>query len=181
MLTSGDLFEAGYGDGPNRSVLRTGIQLLVENSPHWGCRGASYHPLFSAFITPIQLREFWVAGVWCGIHIIHLGLAPDPITPWWLLAVVYGQEGLPTNLSAIEALDPVSAKTLAPWFQFGESDILASENGRLVQQLLITYLEMHDVCFSSLLPEFFLITYVFSSRCSECRARRSFMHQSRGP
>jgi hypothetical protein len=140
---------AGYGDGPNCAVFRRGVRLLVENSPQWGRRGDFYHPVLSPLITPARLRDFWVAGVWCAIHIIHLGLAPDPVSPWWLFAIVYGQDGLPSDLTGIQALDPNSANILEPWFKFTESDTLDTRNKGLIRQLLVTYLDLSDVRFVS--------------------------------
>jgi hypothetical protein len=143
-----DVFDAGYGDGPNRAVFRAGVRILVENSPQWGCRGNYYHPILFPLSTSPRQRDFWVAGTWCALHWIHLGLAPDPISPWWLCAIIHGRDGLPNDLATIRVLDPPSATILEPWFQFTASNILGTDIQNPVRQLLITYLELNDVCYS---------------------------------
>jgi hypothetical protein len=74
-----------------------------------------------------------------------LGLTPDPLTPWWIYAVVGGKEGLPLERDYIHAIDPASAQTLAPWFKFHASDILDDKFNNPVRQLLIYYLNLDDV------------------------------------
>jgi hypothetical protein len=76
---------------------------------------------------------------------IHLRLAPDPITPWWVYAAVKGEDSLPKDLAYIRALDPASAAILEPWFTFASSDILGSDVQSPVRQLLIVYLDLNDV------------------------------------
>jgi hypothetical protein len=77
---------------------------------------------------------------------IHLGLAPDPVSPWWIYAAIFGQHGLPNDLESIAVLDPASAVTLEPWFNFSASDVLGSTSSP-VGQLLVTYLEFGSVSF----------------------------------
>jgi hypothetical protein len=74
---------------------------------------------------------------------IHLGLAPDPITPWLLYAAVCGR--LPEKLTYIRALDPSSAAILEPWYNFSASDILGNEPQCQIRQLLVIYLDINDV------------------------------------
>jgi hypothetical protein len=76
-------------------------------------------------------------------------LTPDPISPWLLYAAVYGQDGLPRDLNYIRALDPVAAEILEPWFRFHPTNVI--DDGFLgpIQQLLITYLEIHEVSYHS--------------------------------
>jgi len=76
---------------------------------------------------------------------VHLGLAPDPITPWWIYVAVNGEGGLPDDLGYIRALDPTSAAVLEPWFSFSPSDILGNDVRCPIRQLLIIYLDLNDV------------------------------------
>lgn len=134
------------GDGPTRSVLRAGVRKVTENSPIFGLRGEFYHPLFFPVASSYRENAFWVAGFWSAIHVIALRLTPDPITPWLLYAAVYGRDGFPTDLQYIRALDPVSAATLEPWYAFQFTDTLRDGVLGPVQQLLMTYLDIHEVC-----------------------------------
>ena len=77
---------------------------------------------------------------------VILGLGPEPITPWWILAAIYGQKSLDLELEYIHALDPVSAQPLSPWFNFSAADTLQTiAINDPVHHLLIQYLEMTDV------------------------------------
>jgi hypothetical protein len=75
-----------------------------------------------------------------------LGLAPDPISPWWILATIFGNKTcMDLDLNYIEALDPDSAKILKPWFGFLASDTLQVASTDPIYQLLVQYLELTDV------------------------------------
>jgi hypothetical protein len=132
------------GLGPQRAVFRKGVQIILE-MPIWGRRGDHFHPVLFPLNSSPRKKHFWVAGTWSALHMLHLGLAPDPITPWWFYAAVYGENGLPENLAYIRALDPTSATVLEPWFTFTHSDILGNDAGSPIRQLLIVYLELNDV------------------------------------
>jgi hypothetical protein len=137
--------DVGFGDGPNRAVFRAGVHAIVENSPQWGRRGSYYHPILFPLSSSPRKRDFWVAGTWCALHMIHLRLVPDPITPWWLYAAIYGQDGLPSDLASIRALDPTSSALLEPWFDFTSSQVVGSDPTSPIRQLLTVYLGINDV------------------------------------
>ena len=83
-----------------------------------------------------------------------LGMAPDPITPWWILAVMHGHNAcMDLEFAYIEAMDPESAKILKPWFNFSHSDTLEiPAYGDPVFILLVHYLGMVDVRISLFNP-----------------------------
>jgi hypothetical protein len=136
--------DPGVGDGPLCAVLRAGVFSLTQ-LPIFGLRGEFYHPHFIPMVSILRKQQFWMAGFWSAMHLILLGLAPDPISPWLLYAAVYGKDGLPIDLDYIRALDPTSASILQPWFLFSAADTLDGGIIGLVQQLLITYLDIHEV------------------------------------
>jgi hypothetical protein len=136
----------GIGIGPTRAVLREGVKRLTE-SPIFGLRGDFYHLDFQRVTSSERQNLHWVAGFWSAFHLIALKLTPDPITPWLFYAVVYGESGFPTDIDYIRALDPTSAAILEPWFAFHEGHILPDGVDGEVQQILMVYLEIHEVFF----------------------------------
>jgi hypothetical protein len=128
-------------------VLRAGVRHLVNNSPIFNLRGDFYHPAFLPVPSSYRENHFWRAGFWSAFHLITLLLTPDPISPWLLYAAVYGKEGLPKDLDYIRALDPTSANILEPWFAFKATEILHDGVLGPIQQLLMQYLDVHEVCY----------------------------------
>jgi hypothetical protein len=133
------------GIGPLRATLRAGIHKTIKSNAIFGLRGDFYHPKFFPVASAHRENAFWVAGFWSAIHLIKLSLMPDPISPWLLYAAACGKDGFPTELEYIRALDPRSAAVLEPWYTFHASDILHGDMTGSIQQLLIVYLDLHDV------------------------------------
>jgi hypothetical protein len=80
------------------------------------------------------------------MHILILGLMPDPITPWLFFACAYGERGLPVTFEQTQMLDPALANVLEPWFRFRCQDGLPPQDyGSPVRQLLINHLDIQDV------------------------------------
>jgi len=141
---SGSGPQVGTGRGPLAAVLRAGVRKLVESAV-FNLRGDFYHLDFH----PVNFGRdtaAWIAGFWSAVHLITLKLTPDPISPWLLYAAVYGKGGLPNDLNYIRALDPTAAKILEPWFSSQPTDIISDDLLDPIRQLLITYLEIHEVC-----------------------------------
>jgi hypothetical protein len=137
------------GHGPQRGILREGIKLLTSDRSFWGIREDYLVPLLWPLITmPVAARnrDFWVCGSWAALHMVILGLGPEPIAPWWILAAIYGIKSMDLELDYIEALDPKSAQLLKPWYKFSAADTLQEVAiNDPVYRLLIQYLEMTDV------------------------------------
>jgi hypothetical protein len=156
-LFSGTGRQGGIGRGPLASVLRAGVQIITKKSPVFNLGGDYYQPSFLSVLSNHRVTRFWIAGFWSAVHLITLLLTPDPISPWLFYAAVYGKEGIPTDLAYIRALDPASAKILGPWFTFAATDCLDGDLLGPIHQLLVTYLEIHEVllhchtcCYASL-------------------------------
>jgi hypothetical protein len=136
---------AAVGNGPCRAVLRAGVRLILQ-AGLFAQHGEFYNPLFYPLDFSTREADYWVAGYWSALHILILGVLPDPITPWLFYASVYEKAGLPLNIDYIHALDPTLANELEPWFNFRAGDILqAHDHMNPVRQLLINRLEIHDV------------------------------------
>jgi len=101
--------------------------------------------MFLPVASSVRENTFWVAGFWSAFHLVALKLAPDPISPWLLYAAVYGEAGFPTELEYIHAIDPASATILEPWYSFQATDTLSDGMTGAVQQLLMIYLDIHEV------------------------------------
>jgi hypothetical protein len=128
-----------------RAVLREGVTILTE-SPIFGLRGNFYHLNYQDATTSERKNEHWGAGFWSAIHLISLKLTPDPITPWLFYAAVYGESEFPTEQDYIRGMDPYSATILEPWYAFHAGDVLPNGVNGPVQQLLMTYLGVYEVC-----------------------------------
>jgi hypothetical protein len=142
-------------------VLRAGVEQLTKGSAIFSRRGNLYHIAF----LPINFHReasFWVAGFWSAIHLIALQLTPDPISPWLLYAALYGKNGFPKDLNYIRALDPASAEILEPWFSFRTTDVIGPGFTGPIQQLLITYLQIHEASHQSILFDIYLIYQLIS-------------------
>ena len=127
------------------SVLRAGIRALV-GSPLFVLQGDFYCLALLSIPSSPRREDFWTAGFWCALHMVSLCLTPDPVSPWLFFAVIYGRNGLPSDLDYIRALDPTSANKLEPWFKFRPTDTLHStDHMNPVRQLLVSYLDIHDV------------------------------------
>jgi hypothetical protein len=137
--------QRGFGLGPTRSVIRAGVQYLVQQ-PIFGNRGDYYHLTAPLFSLASRDELCWAAGFWSALHMVFFGLTPDPISPWIFYAIIYGKSGLPTTVGSIRALDPVSADILQAWFDFSATDTFgANDIYHPVHGLLITYLDISDV------------------------------------
>jgi hypothetical protein len=132
-------------------VLRAGIRKLVGGYNIFGRLGDGdfYHPEFYTVHSNHRQLLFWVAGFWSGIHLVLLNQTPDPISPWLLLAAIYGKPGLPLDLDHIRTLDPSSATLLEPWFGFSERDTIGHDVQAAIPQLLMMYLDIREVKLSA--------------------------------
>ncbi|KAF8197196.1 hypothetical protein K438DRAFT_1967442 [Mycena galopus ATCC 62051] len=134
------------GPGPENSVFVRGLALRLSDKKRWIKSGGVYfRPQFYGL--PIRRHEviasFKVDGTWAALYMIQVGLGPEPICPFLLLAVTQRDStwlcGL--TLAYINALDPSAAKTLAPWFAINAGDIfdLSKEAGHPGIVLALTY------------------------------------------
>jgi hypothetical protein len=151
---SDPVIQHAVGHGPQRGMMREAIKLLTDDTALWGVKADYKVPLLWPLPTvqmSMRKRDFWVCGSLAAIHMFALGMAPDPIAPWWILAIVYGDNTcMDLEFAFIEALDPDSAKILKPWFHFSCLDILATPAFEdPVFLLLVHYLGMIDVCSTS--------------------------------
>ncbi|KAJ7784842.1 hypothetical protein DFH07DRAFT_786132 [Mycena maculata] len=114
---------SAQGHGVERSVYVKGLNLRVSDGLRWTPTSGMYsRPKF--FGLPDVRREgtiraFSIDGAWAALYMVTLGVGPDPICPFLLLAATCKDRHWVADLSLeyIHALDPSAAKILAPWFE----------------------------------------------------------------
>ncbi|KAJ6473104.1 hypothetical protein C8R45DRAFT_1163537 [Mycena sanguinolenta] len=120
--------DAATGPGPENSVFVRGLGLRLSDQARWvKSSGIYFRPQFYGL--PIHRDEviasFKVDGTWAALYMIQIGLGPEPLCPFLLLAAAQRDNtwlrGL--TLAYINALDPAAAKTLAPWFAIKAEDV----------------------------------------------------------
>ncbi|KAJ7894237.1 hypothetical protein B0H14DRAFT_2559368 [Mycena olivaceomarginata] len=137
---------AATGPGPENSVYIRGLALRLSDKSRWVKSGGVYfRPQFYGL--PIRredvIASFKVDGTWAALYTIQVGLGPEPICPFLLLAATQhnGAWLRSLTLTYINALDPSAAKTLAPWFAINAGDTfdLSKDAGHPGLVLALTY------------------------------------------
>ena len=144
--------QTAVGDGLHCAIFCNMVTIFLEGPKRWQKLGDYYIPCLLAiddFKVPCCLALFWRDGAVAAIHMLCLGLGPDPLSPWWILAAIHGNyDVISLSKDYIHALDPTSEKLLFPWFCLLAKDTLPLHNywQHPVTQLFIHYLNEHDVC-----------------------------------
>lgn len=147
--------QTAFGDGPHHAIFHNMISIILEDHHCWQKLGDYYIPHLLAidnFKVPSRISLFWRDGAVAAVHMLRLGLGPDPLSPWCILAAIHGNyDAIPLSEDYIFALDPTSARLLSPWFRFSAQDTLPSQGywQHPVAQLFINYLNEHDVSSSA--------------------------------
>ncbi|KAJ7699452.1 hypothetical protein B0H14DRAFT_3653008 [Mycena olivaceomarginata] len=78
----------------------------------------AFHPI-PDIPKPARTLAYMVDGTWAAMFLVSLGVGPDPICPFLILAATQNDRDWVGNLSLayVNALDPSAAALLAPWFQ----------------------------------------------------------------
>jgi hypothetical protein len=154
------------------------ISVLVEDHKRWQLLGDFYVPYLLSLQDvklPDRIVQFWRDGAVAAIHMLRLGQGPDPLSPWWILAAIIGDDNaVNLTLDYIYALDPASAKLLTPWFRFSPSDILPLEGywEHPVAQLFVVYLNERNVSVEDITIAFHLLKHhSCSCLCSRSHER----------
>ncbi|KAJ7663193.1 hypothetical protein DFH06DRAFT_1128526 [Mycena polygramma] len=110
------------GQGPERSTYVAGLNARLADGSRWGWSSGSYsrpqfHPIPDMPKTA-RIQAYKVDGTWAALFLISLGIGPDPICPFLILAATQQNRDWIANLTLayIHALDPVAAADLAPWW-----------------------------------------------------------------
>ncbi|KAJ7662236.1 hypothetical protein DFH06DRAFT_1471791 [Mycena polygramma] len=111
------------GQGVERSVYVRGLGHRVNDTQRWTKSGGMYfRPKFYGMrqhLRKTHITEFTVDGAWAALYLISLGVGPDPLCPFMLLAATRKDTEWMADLTleCIDALDPSAAEVLAPWFE----------------------------------------------------------------
>ncbi|KAJ7624039.1 hypothetical protein DFH06DRAFT_1340068 [Mycena polygramma] len=110
------------GQGPERSTYIAGLNARLADGSRWGWSSGSYsrpqfHPI-PDMPKAARIQAYKVDGTWAALFLISLGIGPDPICPFLILAATQQNRDWIANLTLayIHALDPVAAADLAPWW-----------------------------------------------------------------
>ncbi|KAK7059278.1 hypothetical protein R3P38DRAFT_3251804 [Favolaschia claudopus] len=122
---------AATGQGPERAILVHGLRLSLTDSKRWVDSDGMYkRPLFHSFegyFDKSIVSAFRVDGAWAALYLIQLGVGPDPLCPFLLIALSQKDREWISSLSLeyIHHLDPSAARALAPWFALKASDTVS--------------------------------------------------------
>ncbi len=108
------------GQGLERSIWSQLFTTMTADDLHWIQISDYYAPKLGVFRlrTPAS-HSLWLSyGAACALHIIHSGSAPEPVTPFLLLAIILGQDNFHTlTFEDISSFDIKLGKTLQPWLE----------------------------------------------------------------
>ncbi|KAJ7629554.1 hypothetical protein B0H17DRAFT_1340039 [Mycena rosella] len=115
------------GNGVERSVLVAGLEGRLGKDSNWvNARWARSSGMYSqpAFYPLADVRKlermnaYTIDGTWAALFLVNLGVGPDPMCPFVILAATQPDRQWMADLplAYIEALDPSAASILAPWF-----------------------------------------------------------------
>ncbi|KAJ7208187.1 hypothetical protein GGX14DRAFT_566911 [Mycena pura] len=111
------------GEGPQRAVYVAGLNARLKDGSRWApSSGFYYRPQLHSIPDlpkPARRMAFTLDGTWAAMFLIQLGVGPDPLCPFFILAAMQTDRNWVADLtlSYINALDPTAALLLAPWFQ----------------------------------------------------------------
>lgn len=110
----------------------------------WSRSGASDYatPQFNFLPASLRLQLLWTYGSIAAIHIQTILTGPDPISPFFIYAVIMGDVSAWDDLdyNYIRSLDPTVAATLKPWFDVTDTTIFSPNDFDCdVSRLLIAY------------------------------------------
>jgi hypothetical protein len=77
-------------------------------------------------IRPARVADFQLDGTWIALFLVEVGIGPDPLCPFFLLAISQRNRAWVASLTLgyIHSLDPSAARTLAPWFALKRTDVV---------------------------------------------------------
>ncbi|KAJ7501344.1 hypothetical protein B0H11DRAFT_2224696 [Mycena galericulata] len=104
-------------------VYIQGLNIRLSHTRRWTKSQGMYfrpqlYPMTDVHREDV-ISEFKVDGTWAALYIVQVGMGPDPLCPFLLLAATqHDRQWLgDLSLSYIFSLDPSAAKILAPWFK----------------------------------------------------------------
>ncbi|KAK7008038.1 hypothetical protein R3P38DRAFT_3593227 [Favolaschia claudopus] len=122
------------GYGPERAIFVQGLKLCLADSRRWGDSDGMYkRPIFQSFegYSDAALNSaFRVDGAWAALYLTQIGVGPDPLCPFLLIALSQKDRSWLSSLSLeyVNLLDPSAARALAPWFAIKPSDVVPAKD-----------------------------------------------------
>lgn len=107
------------GLGLERSAYDHLIRTVVTDLNYWSQNGPWFVPVFSPIPGPLALRlQTWKAlGTLCALYFLYYRVAPDPVSPFFILALLGMETFDALTLGQITAFDPDAADKLEGWLQ----------------------------------------------------------------
>ncbi|KAJ6602574.1 hypothetical protein DFH09DRAFT_1068959 [Mycena vulgaris] len=135
------------GQGPKRSVYLKGLTNRLGNSKRWAQSSSMYHrPTFYGILDvekPARMQAYKVDGAWAAIFMVNLGVGPDPICPFLILAATQPDRKWVAELdfAYIHVLDLSAASVLAPWLAITHKTVFSfpDDSGHPALALATTY------------------------------------------
>ncbi|KAJ7435597.1 hypothetical protein B0H11DRAFT_1937423 [Mycena galericulata] len=138
------------GPGPEHSVYIQGLNIRLSHTRRWTKSQGMYfrpqlYPMTDVHREDV-ISEFKVDGTWAALYIVQVGMGPDPLCPFLLLAATqHDRQWLgDLSLSYIFSLDPSAAKILAPWFKLTPDQVFKfpDDINHPAMALVATYLNV---------------------------------------
>ncbi|KAI0363108.1 hypothetical protein BV20DRAFT_1058329 [Pilatotrama ljubarskyi] len=111
--------DEAIGVAPEIATLRAAVTSLTADTSVWADTGAYKSlSLHSSMDGGLEDREAMLkaAGFISFMHIVIMGVGPEPISPFLLQAVLEGRGGFLLHKKFIEDLDPDNFNVLKPWY-----------------------------------------------------------------
>lgn len=126
------------GAGIVRATFHHAVQAMAGDAgfctPHHGWISPIFLPVDLVF--PDRIEAWKAFGMLCALHFAYFCAAPDPISPFFILALL-GEEYFDTlELRHIKALDPAAADKLEGWFSFPHSEPMPAGFGPVTTSIL---------------------------------------------
>ncbi|KAJ2985620.1 hypothetical protein NUW54_g10088 [Trametes sanguinea] len=106
------------GAGPQQAILRAAVQKMTDEGALWTDAGAykslNFHGSKDGGLAKRE-AILKACGFLCHMHLAVLGVGPEPVSPFLLLAAIEGRRALTVDRRFIEVLDPGAFKSLKPW------------------------------------------------------------------
>jgi hypothetical protein len=140
----------GLGNGVERAVLREAILIATADGTFWKHLNDLGHVTWANRLDGIASNHVRLAsvkahGALVALHLVWLGSAPEPISPWLLLFTIAGFPSL-LDPDFVASIDPNIGQRLAQW-PLDLSAALSTSPLHLASLLITEFLGM-AVCIS---------------------------------
>ncbi|KAI0825464.1 hypothetical protein BC629DRAFT_1586380 [Irpex lacteus] len=144
LSSSTEIDTLTVGQGLERSVWGRIFTTMAKDHYHWQTIGSYSTPKLSPFRDANDTQAshaLWLSyGAACALHLIHSATAPEPVSPFLLLAIILGQENFhKLTFTTVASFDPDLGRKLQPWLELSADSALPEGLNNPVAQLLMEY------------------------------------------